>query len=148
MGYYTDFETRAKLRPSHRINTFAFANGAGQRYFLCNQLEAKTFAFANAAFAYANPPRGDVSPSCRRASAVSCHLPLYPTRLNEESCLPSYLLKSGLNVSSILVVGHTVERIIVPLGDADRAKIRRMLNDLRSERIEQHGLPASTPRVV
>ena len=68
MGYYTDFKNRAKLRPSHRINTFAYANGAtaGRAVFLCNQLEAKTFAFANAAFAYANPPRGDVSPCCRR----------------------------------------------------------------------------------
>jgi hypothetical protein len=30
--------------------------------FLCNQLVAKTFTYANAAFAYANPVRGDVSP--------------------------------------------------------------------------------------
>jgi hypothetical protein len=72
LGYYTDFEKCAKLRPSHGINTFAFANGAaaGRRCFLCNQLEAKTFAFANAPFAYANPGRGDVSPFSRRVSAV------------------------------------------------------------------------------
>ena len=30
--------------------------------FLCNQLAVKTFAYANAAFAYANPTWGDVSP--------------------------------------------------------------------------------------
>jgi hypothetical protein len=64
LGYYTDFENRAKLRPSHRINTFAFANAAdsGIGCFLCNQLLPHTLTTQTATLAYANPPRGDVSP--------------------------------------------------------------------------------------
>ncbi len=72
MGYYTDFENRAKLRPSHRINTFAFANGAGTRRAgkWRKPLGEKALTPQTAALAYANPPRGDVSPFRRRVSAV------------------------------------------------------------------------------
>jgi hypothetical protein len=57
---------------SHKINRFAYANQAALRWSQKRRkpLRAKTFAYANAPFAYANPGRGDVSPFCRRASAV------------------------------------------------------------------------------
>src|SRR5258708_7515046 len=42
--------------------------GAKQR----KPLRTKTFAYANGEFPYANPRRAEVSPSCRRASAVLC----------------------------------------------------------------------------
>lgn len=50
--------------PTHRINTFAYANRAapGRARKQRKLLTAKTFAYANAAFAYTNPNRGDVSP--------------------------------------------------------------------------------------
>src|SRR5437870_12361289 len=46
------------------INTLTPANAAHSEggCFSLHQLPAKTFAYANAPFAYANPSRGDVSP--------------------------------------------------------------------------------------
>jgi hypothetical protein len=68
LGYYTDFKNREKLRPSHRINTFAFANGAGKRRAgkWRKPLGEKVLTPQTAASAYANPPRGDVSSISRR----------------------------------------------------------------------------------
>jgi len=64
LGCYIDLCKPRKTLPPRRINTFAFANAASVGFgcFLRNQLARKTFAYANAAFAYANPSRGDVSP--------------------------------------------------------------------------------------
>jgi len=72
LGYYTDFENHAKLRPSHRINTLAYANGPGTRRAGKRSKPLGTNALTppTAALAYANPGRGDVSLFCRRASAV------------------------------------------------------------------------------
>ena len=72
LGYYTDFENHAKLRPSHRINTLAYANGPGTRPAgkRCKPLGTNALTPLAAALAYANPGRGDVSLFCRRASAV------------------------------------------------------------------------------
>jgi hypothetical protein len=52
-------------RPCPRgINKFAYASAAAPQKArnLCKLMLGKTFTSANAAFPYANPPRGDVSP--------------------------------------------------------------------------------------
>ena len=72
MGCYYGFEKRANEVATNRINTFAYANRAAPRWARKQRkpLRTKTFAYANGEFPYANPGRGDVSPFCRRASAV------------------------------------------------------------------------------
>ena len=58
--------------PTNRINTFAYANRAAPRRARKQRklLAAKTFTYANTAFACANPGRGDVSPLQPARSAV------------------------------------------------------------------------------
>jgi len=69
VGCYYGFEKRANEVATHGINRFAYANRTPPRWAQKQRkpLRTKMFAYANAAFAYANPRRGDVSPLCRRA---------------------------------------------------------------------------------
>jgi len=64
LGCYYGFEKRANEVATHGINRFAYANRAAPHQALKQRklLATKTFAYANAALAYANPARGDVSP--------------------------------------------------------------------------------------
>ena len=83
MGCYYGFENRANDLATHGINRFAYANQAAPRWAQKQRkpLRTKTFAYANGAFPYANPGRGDVSPYRRGASAVlvplGCSLPIF-----------------------------------------------------------------------
>jgi hypothetical protein len=72
--------------------------------FLCNQLVVKTFTYANAAFAYANPVRGDVSPISRcEASFFSSGFHYCPGN--------ALILSTGSGASLIAELFHEANKV-------------------------------------